>query len=538
MRAKGTRICRARQSNTRWPRLFGRKKLTAALLAVLLAIFSLPVPAAFAAGTGNGTAGPQIGLFNPAGLEGGIANETVYREIVWVTGEPVEVSGTLKFSASSARGGKATIKCTYQLENAARGIDLKRSLTLEAAETASGRQIIYTAYVKSASETITVSQAGSKNKTTFRLVKDGYQFSYSAVLDQQPAVGYFSSNWIGRKTYEINKGEGTLTVDLSGEGVGYSHAWGEAETRSVQISLAAEPSGNSEQPAWNGAASLSLAFNCTRDLTYVPNEPAVISFAGGYVKTETRESILDYSYDLPLTPGKSERTEGSGRIKLNAVPLCERLPVAGLKDVRGFWAEDEIGRMVSLGALRGGEYFGARLPLSRAEFARGLAQVGGISALPGSAPGSAGASGKTAVAGNSAPFFSDLPASHPDGPYVLALVQQGVMQGVGGTRFNPEGTLTRAQAATAIVRMLGLQGMAPNFPYRTSFADDRDIPAWARDAVYVAAQLNLLKGDPAGAFRPQDEITRAEGAVLLERLRSYLAHDLKYHYREQILYQR
>lgn len=521
------------------------QKIGAAFLVALLLNFSFPLPfwpvmaaasaAAAAAGAAAGsTAASQLGIFNPAGMEGGIANETIYREIVWITGEPIEVSGQLKFSASRGRGGTATIKCTYQLENAAQGIDLKRALTLEAAETANGRQIIYTARVKSASETITVSQAGSKKRDTFRLAKDGYQFSYSAVLDQQPAVGYFSSNWVGRKTYEVNKGEGTLVVEVSGEGVGYTHAWGEAETRNVQLAFTAAPNGSSEWPVWTGTANLSLAFTCTRDLTYVPNEPVVISFAGGYLKTENRESILEYSYDLPGTAGESGRVEGSGRLKLDAAPLCERLPVAGLKDVRGFWAEDEIGRMVSLGALRGGEYFGPRLPLSRAEFARGLAQVGGISAL---SSGTA-VSGKTATTGNGASFFSDLPASHPDSPYVLALVQQGIMQGVGGTRFDPEGTLTRAQAATAIVRMLGLQGMAPNFPYRTTFVDDRDIPAWARDAVYVAAQLNLLKGDTAGCFRPQDEITRAEGAVLLERLRSYLAHDLKYHYREQILYQR
>lgn len=54
---------------------------------------------------------------------------------------------------------------------------------------------------------------------------------------------------------------------------------------------------------------------------------------------------------------------------------------------------------------------------------------------------------------------------------------------------------------------------------KTKFKDEAKIPAWALDAVKEAADDKLMVGDEKGNFRPNDPITRAEFAVVLQRLR-------------------
>jgi len=47
-----------------------------------------------------------------------------------------------------------------------------------------------------------------------------------------------------------------------------------------------------------------------------------------------------------------------------------------------------------------------------------------------------------------------------------------------------------------------------------------DVPNshWAKESIDRLAQLSLLKGDEAGNFRPEDPVTRAQLAVVLDRL--------------------
>ena len=50
------------------------------------------------------------------GYEGGINNENTYKEIIFVTGEPIEVEGTLKISTKE-KADTITEQYTYKLEN-------------------------------------------------------------------------------------------------------------------------------------------------------------------------------------------------------------------------------------------------------------------------------------------------------------------------------------------------------------------------------------------------------------------------------------
>ncbi len=107
------------------------------------------------------------------------------------------------------------------------------------------------------------------------------------------------------------------------------------------------------------------------------------------------------------------------------------------------------------------------------------------------------------------------------------------MIGVGKGRFEPDRELTKAEATTILIRLLGFQNLAPIGNYSTGFKDDSSIPSWAKDHVYMAKELNIIPRTEY--FYPNKPITKEETATLLVNFIHYLQEQLKYDYRENIL---
>ncbi|TYP57475.1 S-layer homology domain-containing protein [Thermosediminibacter litoriperuensis] len=131
--------------------------------------------------------------------------------------------------------------------------------------------------------------------------------------------------------------------------------------------------------------------------------------------------------------------------------------------------------------------------------------------------------------------FDDIKVQPEDAEQITSLAGMGIMEGTSLRRFSPQENLTRAQVITILVRALGLENNAPPVPYHTGFRDDAEIPAWAKDAVYVGREIGLARGDEAGCFRPNDPVTRAESAAFLNRFITYLQKDLQRDFRERII---
>ena len=350
-----------------------------------------------------------------------------------------------------------------------------------------------------------------------------YRFSYSTLTDIHPAAAYFSGNWSGRKVYEKNRGEGRLTVNTSGETVGYSSPWGETENRRVLTTIDGDQEGEEgERIPWIGTVQEQASFTRRQEMTYVANEPTAISFSGGYLLTRTGEDILLYDYDLPRWNEAGEvrgRNRGSDALYAVLPPQQERLQVPAFRDIRGHRAQGEVERMASLGILEPtGLYFAPGLPMIRGEFARALALV---SALEPEA--------------RQERVFADLSPEHPYAPYINALATQQVVEGGLYNCFEPAAAITRAQAAVMAVKLLGFEGLAPVPPYKLPYLDEGQIPLWARDAIYVAGEIGLLTPDSYGRIRPQAILSRGDAAVFLDDLVTYLRQDLVEEYRERLL---
>ena len=90
-------------------------------------------------------------------------------------------------------------------------------------------------------------------------------------------------------------------------------------------------------------------------------------------------------------------------------------------------------------------------------------------------------------------------------------VQNGLMNGVGDGKFDPEGSMTRAMLVTVLWRYEGEPAEGEN-----TFADVPD-GTWYTDAVAWAASNGIVGGIGNGKFDPDGSITREQMATILFR---------------------
>ena len=80
----------------------------------------------------------------------------------------------------------------------------------------------------------------------------------------------------------------------------------------------------------------------------------------------------------------------------------------------------------------------------------------------------------------------------------------------------PTANVTRAEVATIFFRLMTDEARA-NYDSRVSTFSDVANGAWYTRAIATLANAGIIKGDPAGTFRPSDPITRAEMATIIAR---------------------
>ncbi|HHV98706.1 MAG TPA: glycoside hydrolase [Clostridiaceae bacterium] len=97
---------------------------------------------------------------------------------------------------------------------------------------------------------------------------------------------------------------------------------------------------------------------------------------------------------------------------------------------------------------------------------------------------------------------------------IFFVEEKGWMNGVSSTKFAPDKVITRAEVAAVLVRALELEGDTSG----TSFKDTSK--HWARNEIEIARQNNIVIGVGDGNFLPDNPVTRQEIAVMLDRILS------------------
>lgn len=110
--------------------------------------------------------------------------------------------------------------------------------------------------------------------------------------------------------------------------------------------------------------------------------------------------------------------------------------------------------------------------------------------------------------------YTDVPKSAWYYETVCIAQKYGYINGVGGGRMDPTGTVTREQAATIIGRLYKADPGNVS-PSSLDFKDKAKISSWSAGYIRAAVDKGFLAGYSDGTFRPTREVTRGEVAKII-----------------------
>ena len=106
--------------------------------------------------------------------------------------------------------------------------------------------------------------------------------------------------------------------------------------------------------------------------------------------------------------------------------------------------------------------------------------------------------------------------------YVMAANKAGLVNGMGEGKFAPDANISREQMAVMIMRayneLMDTDYMNISTTAQLRFDDERSIASWASHAVLIANDLGIINGMTAETFAPGQNATRAQAIVMIKRL--------------------
>lgn len=223
----------------------------------------------------------------------------------------------------------------------------------------------------------------------------------------------------------------------------------------------------------------------------------------------------DYSRDddpAPSTPSKPSHGGGGGASgtggstgKEVQEPVLDQAPVDFQDVPADHWARQAVEYVSKRDLFQGtdGHTFSPEMPMSRAMLATVLYRMAGATAQ-----------------GTHA--FPDV---EEDAWYTDAVIWAAGAEIVTGdeTGFAPQREITRQELAVMLYRYAERKNAGMTVSDKlNSFTDKGEVAPWAMEAMAWAVESGLLRGRSGGALAPTDTATRAEVAVILERMAALL----------------
>ncbi|HBX23489.1 MAG TPA: hypothetical protein DEF34_07665 [Desulfotomaculum sp.] len=228
---------------------------------------------------------------------------------------------------------------------------------------------------------------------------------------------------------------------------------------------------------------------------------------GSYNRVELTDDG-EFFYPAYFVNGGDIQLVGVGGAEKVVTGLPIKIPGRGgsiFSDIDGHWAEADITNLASKGLLSGygDRTFRPGRDVSRVEFAAMVARL-----LGKQADGGPGLKFKDA---EQIPDWAVQP--------LRVVAGYGLVSGYDDGTFRPHEPISRVEAAAILVRTAGILNIsADGSENKAAYRDNNNIPMWARQDVILAGRSGLLVGKPDNLFKPADNITRAETAVVMQRL--------------------
>ncbi|MEG1822745.1 MAG: S-layer homology domain-containing protein [Clostridiales bacterium] len=184
-------------------------------------------------------------------------------------------------------------------------------------------------------------------------------------------------------------------------------------------------------------------------------------------------------------------------------------------DINGHWAFDEITAMTAKGLFNGEivdgvNYFYPERFMSRAEFVTVLARLDKVDV--------------TKYPASDCTFTDiDEPTKIWAGSYITWAQKHKIVRGETETLFAPNMAIDRQEMSEIIGNYLAYRNVKVDAKWEdVTFKDKNTIADWAKDSTAICAKLGIIEGTETGEFLPLKNMTRAEGATVLQRISKYL----------------
>ena len=190
-------------------------------------------------------------------------------------------------------------------------------------------------------------------------------------------------------------------------------------------------------------------------------------------------------------------------LALNAVPVL----AASIADVgQNYWASKEINIVVDNSIMSlSGNRFNPEGSMTRVEFVNALSKVLSNENLN----------------VNITNKFSDVTTANPNYDNILRSQQLGLVYGYPDGTFRPDRVVLRSEAQSVISHIT--KDMNADKSILNQFKDASAIPAWAKNVYAKTINYGIYVNYPdSRELRPNDNLSRAEAAVLLARLKAKL----------------
>ena len=268
-----------------------------------------------------------------------------------------------------------------------------------------------------------------------------------------------------------------------------------------------------DSAAWQLTATVADAVDGV-----LPKSAISVTYSGGRQKS----TALDFSYDtvsgaltvsLPQSPESHDAMrltitarDASGNIGRASVDAEPTSTAHKFTDIDGYWAATYVDFLYSTGITTGYEdgTFRPNQNITRAQFSAMLFRYLGLN--------------ESDYASVQLPFADNRSIPSYAVPAVKALYSKGIINGSTGADgtlyFNPNASLTRAQAATMI-------GRTQEKGYATTaltFSDAASIPSYATYYIQTMVAQGVISGYSDGTFLPNASITRGQMAKILYNL--------------------